>query len=399
MKLVFATVQGLQGSTNIGRVLPLAEEFKKKGYECHILGLRSGAKTDHFHVVGNEPFRRTENGKQRLGGLALILNMLETAIRTAWSLHRLEPDVVVISKPLPANTLGVWLYTIAKKLQATSYKLVLDADDFELTANKLSSIAQRAVIHWSERHAAHLADTIVVASPFLADHFKQLTQNSKPVEVIATGIGLAGGAAGAPHPLEQLHHRVGAQQRQDPQAILIYLGSISVSSGHRVDLLPDMLQKIQMKQPGTRLLIAGDGDDVALLKKEFAARGLAEHVAWHGRFTSSEVAGLLSTESIIIDPVDGSIANRAKSSYRVMLAAAMGLPVVTSNIGIRPELLPAQFHDRFFADPANTKSYAEKVAGLINQPLSAEEQTIWRQHALAYTWPRLADRYYEILKP
>lgn len=385
MKIVFATAQRLQGSTNVGRIMPLATELQKKGLTCHILVFnsplprQSGGQVS-VHYVGTEPFQRTSHDKKRLRGSRLILNMLATALRTGWTALRLRPDVVVISKPLPANVIGVWLYC----LLTPNYKLVLDADDFELAANKLSSLRQRAVIHWSERKAAQLADVIIVASPFLADHFKQLTQNSKRVEVITTGI--------VATPLDD-----GAGLQQNLRPLLAYLGSVSVSSGHRVDLLPEILEKVLVHYPQTHLLIAGEGDDVENLRKEFTRRHLAQHVTWHGRFTLAQVKGLLAPSTIILDPVDDSIANRAKSSFRVMLAGILGLPVVTSNIGIRPELLPRQFHNRLFADPAQADSYADTIHALIEQPPIAADRQQLHDHAAAYSWKKLGERYYEII--
>lgn len=401
MKIAFATAQSLHGSTNVGRIMPLAQEFTANGQECYILALKSptpsispsgrGRKnhepvTPRIHYIGREPFRRTANGKERLKGLSLILNMLGTALRTTWTLHRIKPAVIIISKPLPANVLGVWLFTHSFGRS----KIMLDTDDFELTANKLSSLAQRAVIHWSERMAAQVADTIVAASPFLADHFKQLTQSAKRVEVIATGIE----ASFLPPPASPAGRPLAPADRR---TTIAYIGSISVSSGHRVDLLPEILQQTLAQNSQAHLLIAGDGDDVVALKEEFKRRNLASHVTWHGRFNSGELGELLSPTTIILDPIDDSIANRSKSSFRVTLAAALGLPVVTSNIGIRPELLPRQFHERFFAEPSEPKSYAEKSVALLQHPLSVTEREELQKHAHTYTWPELAARYHKQL--
>jgi len=399
MRIAFATAQSVTGSTNVGRIGPLAAEFTQQGQTCCILVLGSAGavKDKNIHQVGTLPYQRTVAGKVRRRGLSLLLNMLATALRTAWALGRLRPEVVVISKPLPANTLGVWLYS----LFAAKTKIILDADDFELTANQLSSIAQRAVIHWSERRAAKLASIIVVASPFLSDHFKQLTGNTKPVKIIPTGIAAdiiktTGDAPGAPHAPDTRARRVGVKERQDPSSTLAYLGSISISSGHRVDVLPDILERVQADTP-MKLVIAGDGDDVTKIKNEFERRGLSQHVIWFGRFSPADIHRLVPPGTIIIDPVDDSISNRAKSSFRVMLAAALGVPVVTSNIGIRPRLIPTALHQRFFADPANPGSYAEKIVGLARQPLTPDEQRRLQEHAANYTWAKLGAEYYEIL--
>ena len=183
--------------------------------------------------------------------------------------------------------------------------------------------------------------------------------------------------------------------RQAPS--LLYIGSLSISSGHRIDLLPDILTRVQKIYPDAQLHIAGNGDDTTRLKRQFTKQELP-HVHWHGRFTGpAQIADILQQTTIIIDPVDTSIANRAKSSFRTTLAAAHSLPVVTSDIGIRPYLLPLSFHDRFFAKPANPKAYAEKIISLLQKPLTGAERSILSDHVKQYTWQTLASNYNKLL--
>ena len=423
MRIAFATVQGIAGSTNVGRIIPLAQEFTQRGATCFVLlQVPAGSALDSTQdtkepdtvtrrFVGTEPFRRNAGGKERLKGMPLLFNMFATACRTALALRAIKPDVIIISKPLPANVLGVWFYSLftANYLPGRpAGKLVLDVDDFELTANKLSSISQRAAVHWSERRAAHMASAIVTASPFLSDHFRQLTQRSKPVTIIPTGLlleeikGTAGGAAGGPPQRAesasgQIEHGVGVNGGDRARGTIIaYIGSVSISSGHRVDMLPDILERSSSPLP-LKLLVAGDGDDVATLTAEFERRGMNERVRWFGRFTMADLSSLLTPSTIIIDPIDDGIANRAKSSFRVLLAASLGLPVVTSNIGIRPRLVPEKFHERFFAEPGNPASYARKCAALAEQPLTGDERHELQEHATAFGWNTLGARYWKIL--
>lgn len=373
MKIAFATTLSPQGSTNIGRVFPLASELEKLGHECHVLLLNETTAEKH-HVVGQEPFTRTAAGKKRLGPVGLVFNQLQIAIKTAATLRRLRPDVVVVIKSLPANTLGVWL----GKGQA---KVILDVDDFELMSNQLSSFLQRAAIHWAERTGAKIAQAITAATPFLSDHFKQLTRNQKPVHVIPTGLNKAGEV------------NPGTQNN-----VIAYIGSVSVKSGHRVDMLPEILQQVREVVPDCKLVVAGDGDDVEILKKKFSELNLTDAVEWAGRFNAQKISELLAKTSLLVDPVDSSIANRAKSSYRVALATLYGMPVVTSNVGIRPMLLPENLWSKFFAEPGNATGYAQKIVSLLQSKLSNEEKASMQQHADQFTWGALASAYDAIIK-
>lgn len=387
MRIAIISNLSKKGSTLTGRILPLAQKLAKQ-HEVHILHLKERqqpespkSKNDslNYHIIGSEPFMRAPSGKKRLSGILLILNMLSSAIRGAWVLIRLKPDVIVLSKPLPAGTLS----TSAAR-HFNSPRIILDVDDFELSANKLTSLASRAAIHWSQRHATKIADEIVTASPFLQDHFKQLSPEKHTPRLIPTGLDLPA----------SFH----LQQSIYNSPTIAYLGSISTTSGHNINLLPDILQNITKHNPKIKLIIAGSGDEDDNLKKILQEKHLLNSTVWHGRFTASDLDQLIDSNTIIVDPIDSNIVNRAKSSYRVALALACGLPVVTSDVGIRPQLIPSELHKRFFATPSDPDSYAEKITQLINHPISINESRSLISQSQKFSWNTLADQYQSILR-
>lgn len=381
MHIAFATTLAAHGSTVSGRVVPLASQLSSLGHQAHILIMHGpdvpSVPGPVFHTVGSEPFTRTPGGKIRRRGLGLVANMLRAALGTTWKLWQIDPGVIVLVKPLPANTFGTLLYTWLRP----DTSVILDADDFELTANVLPSFAARAAIGWSSRLAVHLAKHIVVATPFLQDHFTNLGNGKKPVSLIVTG-----------------HNFTDQTVTQEPSAALSYIGSVSTASGHRVDMLPAIVTTVTRAVPAARLLIAGDGDDVSRLKDAFRQAGVVDRVTWHGRFSDKDMQQLIAQSSVIIDPVDASVTARAKSSFRAMLCLAYGLPLVTSNVGIRSILIPPQFHDRFFAIPADPADYAKKIIALIRQPLTSAQRQVLRDAATRYAWSALARQYERILK-
>jgi glycosyltransferase involved in cell wall biosynthesis len=276
---------------------------------------------------GHNPFTRTEHGKKRKRGVALVTLMIGNAIRGMRALITLQPDIVVIVKPLPENTLAV---ALAKPFLKTK-KILLDVDDFELFANVVSSLPERAALHWSERKSSKLAQHIITATPFLSDHMLPITQKDIPITIIPTGYVYTGG-----HSVNSSH-------------TMLYIGSISASSGHMVMMLPEILKQVQKQIPDATMLIAGSGDDELVLRKSFQNAGLENAVSWFGRFSDADIPSIISKTAVIVDPIDASIVNRAKSSFRSMLSVSSGTPIVTSNIGIRTEIIPEQFYDRFFA--------------------------------------------------
>lgn len=378
MNIAFVTTQSPLQSTLIGRVSPLAKEFQSMGHTVTILGhSEDGSPTEPgmtFIVTGANPFSRTNTGKSRKRGIALIFAMKINALRAAWRLLILRPDVIIIVKPLPENTLAVFL----AKLFLWKTKIVLDTDDFELLANKLSSLTERAAIHGSERVAAKLASHVIVATPFLLDHMKQLTGGRKKVTLIPTGLNPPASGENSPS-----------------SSIILYIGSISSSSGHRVDLLPEILLLVRKEIPTASMNIAGSGDDEHLLQVAFRAKGLSEYVHWLGRFDANNASEIAYNSSVLVDPIDSSIENRAKSSFRAALALACGVPIVSSNIGIRTMLIPDSLHDRFFATPQDAASYAKHIIAILKNPLSETERSALLSRSREYTWQNLAKQYEE----
>ena len=260
-------------------------------------------------------------------------------------------------------------------------RVILDVDDFELTANKLKSWLQRAAIHWSERVGSRLADVIVVASPFLQDHFKMMVVGKKRVIMIPTGVSYEG----------RLH------QEARGDKVICYLGSASIASGHRVDLLVEVLKLVRVEVSGATMLVVGGGDDITQLQDDFRLAGLVKEVEFRGRFLANQLSEIVRQIDVLVDPIDAGISQRAKSSFRVALAGTVGMPVVSSNVGIRPYWLPDELHSRFFAEPADIRDYANKIIALIRNPLTQKEKKMMHKRAARYNWDKLAADYYSYL--
>lgn len=390
MKIALLSTLSEKGSTAAGRVLPLAFELCQI-HNIHLLwptAYQASNSKIHFHQTGTEPFSRSKNDKVRLRGLRLVQNMLSSALSFFFTLIQIKPDVIIIFKTHPQNVLATWLYIFWHKtaslfkIQADNQlKIILDVDDFELMANKVTSLVQRGAIHWSEHIGARISHHITAASPFLSDHFALLTSHQKPVTLIPTGI----------------NARLIKSYPPAPSKNILYIGSLSESSGHLISLLPPLLHHLKKSAPDLTLTIAGDGHDINKLKAQFKSLNLLEQVIWLGRFANSDLPEILSQTKIILDPIDAGIVARAKSSYRVLLAASSGLPVVTSNIGLRPLLLPRALHPRFFAEPSDAKSYAKLVMKIIQQSLTPEESALLRQHARQFTWKKISHQYHQLL--
>ena len=265
MTIAFVTTLNPEASTVAGRILPLAKELAAHAsVSVYCLGGQDTANNNaivKIVSVGKEPFLRTGNGKIRLQGISLALRLLQNCWLTLLQLLHDRPDTVIIVKSLPQNTLAVAL----ARLFYRPKKIILDCDDFELEANVLTSMWQRAAIHVSERLALHVSAASVAATPFLADHITRLGGDAMPVTLLPTGIGKNGIAL------------------QGQGIKLVYAGSISLSSGHRVDLLPGIMHHLASSYPDVELHICGDGDDVEHVKIMAQEKNVADRLVWRDR--------------------------------------------------------------------------------------------------------------------
>ncbi len=381
MKIVFLTTQSNAQSTVLGRVVPLARQLQQQGHKVTLFLHRERNEQGDtipgipVRITGKNPFKRTKTGKMRRSGVSLIWTMKINAFRAAWGLLYERPDRIILVKPLPENTFAAFL----AKLFLWNTKVILDVDDFELFANKLSSLGQRAAVHISEAVATRMATCIVVATPFLYDHMHQMVAGTKSVTCIPTGL----------DPI--------ATKRVQGEHRMLYIGSISVSSGHRVDLLPAILSQVRKELPNASLVVAGTGDSEHLLQEKFKAHGLTNAVTFFGAFTNKDVPTLVSNTDVLIDPVDASIVSRAKSSFRTALALATGTAIVTSSVGIRTDLLPPVLHEMFFATPEDPPSYANRIIRCLQTPLSETDIAAMMQRAQEYTWKELSKTYLRLL--
>ncbi|HSX24399.1 MAG TPA: glycosyltransferase [Candidatus Andersenbacteria bacterium] len=386
MKIAFVTTQSLLQPTLIGRIIPIANELSKKGNEVTVLiheeqnssPPSSPKKGEGLRIVstGKNPFTRTDTGKKRQRGIRLAWTLCKNAVHAARALIQLRPEVIVIVKPLPENVFAVCLARIF--LRKT--KLVLDVDDFELFANVVSSLLERIMLHWSERMACRISSHIIVATPFLGDHMQAISSHTNITSLIPTGY-----SSSAPLMPNNLAHTI------------LYIGSISKSSGHRVDMLPELLRDVRKEVHNAKLYIAGAGDDELMIKNRIAELGLTSAVTWFGRFTDSDISEIISQSTIIIDPIDDSIVNRAKSSFRTMLACAAGMPIITSNIGIRPFIIPKELHERFFAQTGDEQSYARICIEVLKNQLDNKETALLQHEANSYSTEATATMYYNCL--
>lgn len=346
MNALFVAALPPERSSMVGRILPLARATARAGHQVRLLTL-SGRAAPPFTET-----RMVDGVSLRVVGpnLRATSNTAPDAVTTwrrfragraalARTLAALPADVVVLAKPQLQNTPPV-----LDALATRPYPLVLDVDDLEGTASRLP-LPLGWYASWLEHRALRRAVAITACSPFLAEYARRVNPRAT-VEFLPTGIDLP-----ASVPPARLRDRL---RLPGGAKIILYVGSLSVASGHRVDALVDAFARLLTLDalPEAHLVLAGTGLDAERLR---ARAGddlpLSTRVHFLGRFTPPEDLALAREANLLVDPVDRTAANEAKSSHRVLLALATGTPVVAGNVGIRSFLLPPILHADCLYEP------------------------------------------------
>lgn len=393
MRIAFLCTSGLDNASPRGRWLPLASELAKLGHEPHLLLLhptfdrmkdgerdfvQTGVRIQHvaqMHVYGLPGERRY------FGAMELARVSWHAAGALTKATLTLKPDLIHICKPQPINGLAGW-----RAARALRLPFHLDCDDYEAGANRVSSTAQRAIITWWEDHLPRHAKGVTVNTRFL---FERVQAQGVPAAHIAHVPNGVSDDAVEPMAL--------------PPAIatwagcptLAYVGTLSTVA-HGVDLLLDAFALVLRAMPEAKLLMVGDGDDRAGLLDQAQQLGVQHAIHWAGRVRPEEARRWFTLAACSVDPVSNTPAMRGRSPLKIVESLAAGVPVVTSDVGDRREML-ANGEAGVLVQAGQAGALAEGLlAVLMDASLQVQLAQGARQQSAAYRWQALTKRWLEL---
>jgi glycosyltransferase involved in cell wall biosynthesis len=100
-----------------------------------------------------------------------------------------------------------------------------------------------------------------------------------------------------------------------------------------VEILPDLLARLQKRHPGTRLVIAGDGQLRDELERAFAKRGLARLVKITGLLPHENVPDVIRSFDVALAPYPKHDHDFYFSPLKLFEYMACGVPVVAAKLG------------------------------------------------------------------
>jgi glycosyltransferase involved in cell wall biosynthesis len=186
----------------------------------------------------------------------------------------------------------------------------------------------------AERWLLNRADAVVVVSRQLANHVRSLGVKESRIHVVPNGVnpelfcpqpkGVNGSAAvGAAH----------APMRRNRGGVPVIGFVGGLRPWHGVEVLPDLLARLRKRHPGTRLIIAGDGQLRGDLERGFRRHGVAKQVTFTGALLHEEVPAVIRSFDVALAPYPNHNHDFYFSPLKLYEYMACGVPVIAARVG------------------------------------------------------------------
>jgi glycosyltransferase involved in cell wall biosynthesis len=265
--------------------------------------------------------------------------------------------------------LASWAYPDAvaigalARLSGTPYVVKVHGSDINVFAGEPG---RRGQIRWTLKRAAH----VLAVSRALSQRLGELGVAADRRQVLYNGVDPQ-----RFHPLPRAQAKR-ALGHAPNERLLLFVGNLKSSKGC-TELL-DAFSRLSLVVPQARLAFAGDGPQAAALKAQAARKGVSDKVRFAGRLQHEELVRWFGAAELLCLP------SHAEGVPNVVLESmACGRPVVATDVGGIPEVLPD------FAGlmvPAND-------TGALTAALLRALETPWDEariveHARSFDWER-----------
>jgi len=397
MKIVFVITMGIDRPSG-QRYFNIAKGLVALGHTVRILALHPNlerCQTKRFIRDGVEIWYLGQMHAKKQGTATVRFSpwqLLRVVFASTRGLIRgilaSPADVYHLGKPQPINGLAALIGI--NLLRGQSF--FVDCDDDEVQSNRLTSSWQRSVFAFWQRLIVERAVGSTVNTLFLRE--RNLSVGRGPVVYVPNGVDLERFTELPTPQVEGMQNALELMGRR----VIAYVGTLSLQN-HPVDLLLDAFESVYRRFPDTTLLFIGGGEDLPLMKIRAESLDLSHAVLFTGHVDQRGLPSLLALADITADPVYDDDVARARSPLKVFESLALGIPVVTGDIGDRAMLL-----DGGRAGALVAAGSADALAGGLMALLEDDDRRFaagkhGQQHVRQqYAWPILASRWAAIYR-
>ncbi len=393
MRIVLLITMGIERPSGV-RYFSLAREFVRRGHQVRILALHPDLEScaerrfvrDGVEVwyVGQMHAGKRDSIPQRFSPFQLFRVLLMSTWGMIWGVFCSAADVYHLGKPQPINGVAALCGIVAVRRR----RFYVDCDDDEVGSNRFSANWQRLVFAFWQWLLPRLAYGVTVNTQFLAERMRRA--GIANVVYVPNGVDLALFERPPAAVVSALQRALGL----DGRSVIAYAGTLALHN-HPVDLLLDAFAEVARARADLELLVIGGGEDLPLLRQRSQALNLENRVHFTGHLPYTMVRAFLALADVSADPVYDDEVARARSPLKIVESMALGVPVVTGNVGDRPQML-AQGAGVTVA-PGDAHALARGVAQLLADP-AVLEATSERALAAAqhYNWSNLSDSWVKV---
>lgn len=355
-------------------VLALQKELLTRGHEARIITPLprdyTGPKSDHTIFIGTSadfksPFHTTAQ-------VSVSLNTEEIASM----LEREQFDILHFHEP--------WVPIMSRQLLSRSKSKNLATFHAKLPETVMSRTIEKVITPYTRSVMKYLGELTAV-SDAAAEYVLTLTH--QPITIIPNGIDL-----------DKYQNAKGKGQREKgvqtdkvlPKTIL-YIGRLEKRKG--VKYLLKAFGLVVRKDPGIKLIIAGDGPDRVKLE-DYARHNNISNVVFTGHVSEADKLLLLEEADLFCSPA------LYGESFGIVLLEAMAKGVVTvagNNSGYVSVL--QQLGELSIINPKDTTEFARRLHLLL---YDKHLRSIWREWAQDYikqfSYPKVVDQYESLYK-
>lgn len=171
----------------------------------------------------------------------------------------------------------------------------------------------------AERWTLTQADAVVVVSAELAKHVKGLGVKASRIHVMPNGVNPELFAAATKPMVKNTPPTMG------------FVGGLR--PWHGIEVLPELLARLQKRVPGARLVIVGDGQLRGDLERAFAKRRLQNLVTFSGALLHEEIPAAIRQFDVALAPYPKHSHDFYFSPLKLYEYMACGVPVVAARLG------------------------------------------------------------------
>jgi glycosyltransferase involved in cell wall biosynthesis len=395
MKIVFLMVASIDRPAG-RRYLPIARHLVRQGNQVRILALHPDLSActqrrlvvDGVEVwyVGQMHARKQGNAPQQFGILRLLIVLIHATLGMLWGLLCSPADVYHLCKPQPVN--GLAAFVGLGLLQGRRF--YVDCDDDEAASNYFSANWQRWVFAFWQWLLIRYAAGITVNTQAMAARVRRQRSghSSGPVVYVPNGVDPEHFQRPPESQCAALREALGL----DGCRVVGYVGTLALHS-HPVDMLIDAFAEVVHAVPDAALLLVGTGKDMSYVRARVAELGLQQRVWFTGQLPYQSVRPYVALADVSVDPVYDNAVARARSPLKIFESMALGIPVVTGDVGDRALLLD-QGRAGILVHPGNTAALATGIDMLLSNDMTRQAMAhAASQHVLRYSWQQLAHHW------